>query len=134
MTYHIETTYDNFKNMILCSFSWRNRSSTQISDIYLLFFPNSNDFSYAVHIGTPLAKVQKMLSNVWLLKRKTLFFQVEQDINHSEPILVKTEFLNKIDDRLKLFLGFGKKADLEIYPKTNLYTMPMNKKTLQKLC
>tara|TARA_Y100000590_G_scaffold278500_1_gene312633 strand:- start:952 stop:1893 length:942 start_codon:yes stop_codon:yes gene_type:complete len=61
--------------------------------------------------------------------RKTLFFQVDKDINHSEPILIKTEFLNKIDDRLKLFLGFGKKADLKIYPETNLYTMPMNKKT-----
>jgi len=59
--------------------------------------------------------------------RKTLFFQVEKDIEHSEPILIKSEFLpDKVGEELKMYLGFGKKADLSVYPKTNIFTMPMN--------
>jgi ectoine hydroxylase-related dioxygenase (phytanoyl-CoA dioxygenase family) len=58
--------------------------------------------------------------------RKSLFIQVNRDISHSEPILVKTEYLNKFDERIKLFLGFGKRAGEKIYPSTNLYTMPIN--------
>ena len=61
------------------------------------------------------------------LIRKTLFFQVEKDINHSEPILLNTEFLENITDELKMYLGFGKKGDLKIYPKTDIFTMPLNK-------
>ena len=61
--------------------------------------------------------------------RKTLFIQVDREISHSEPILIKTEYLSKFDERIKLFLGFGKSAGQKIYPLTNLHTMPMNKRT-----
>ncbi len=62
-------------------------------------------------------------------KRRTLFFQVEKELNHSEPILVKTEFLNKFDDTIKMYLGFGRRAGQKIYPTTSLDTMPFNKAT-----
>ena len=65
--------------------------------------------------------------------RKSLFFSVIKEIDHSQPILVKTEYLNKFDERIKLFLGFGRKAGQEIYPQTNLYTMPMNKRTFSAI-
>ena len=65
--------------------------------------------------------------------RKTLFIQVDREINHSEPILIKTEYLNKFDERIKLFLGFGKRAGQKIYPPTNLYTMPINKRTFSAI-
>ena len=61
--------------------------------------------------------------------RKTLFFQVEQELNHSEPILIKTEFLTKCDEQIKMFLGFGRRAGQKIYPETSLDTMPFNKRT-----
>jgi len=60
--------------------------------------------------------------------RKTLFFQVEKDINHSEPIILNSEFMDEVNEDLKMYLGFGKKATNKIYPSTNIYTMPLNKK------
>lgn len=62
------------------------------------------------------------------LVRKTLFFQVEKDIEHSEPILLNSEFISDTSDELKMYLGFGKKADLKVYPNTDIYTLPLNKK------
>ena len=32
-----------------------------------------------------------------------------------------------------MYLGFGKKADLTVYPETNIYTMPLNKKVLSEI-
>ena len=65
--------------------------------------------------------------------RKTLFFQVDREIDHSTPILLKTEFLTKFDERIKLFLGFGKKSGQKIYPETDLNTMPFNKTTASEI-
>ena len=65
--------------------------------------------------------------------RKSLFFQVDREINHSEPILVKTEFIKKFDDRIKLYLGFGKRSGQRVYPETSLETMPFNKITSSKI-
>lgn len=63
--------------------------------------------------------------------RKTLFFQVEKDTSQSEPILLNAEFLNNLNDDVKMFLGFGKKANNDVYPNTDIYTMPLNKKTFK---
>ena len=63
--------------------------------------------------------------------RKTLFFQVEKDTSHSEPIIVNAEFLNNLSEEVKMFLGFGKKANNSVYPNTDIYTMPLNKKTFR---
>ena len=60
--------------------------------------------------------------------RKTLFFQVEKDINHSEPILLNSEFITEFSDDIKMYLGFGKKATNKTYPRTDIFTMPLNKK------
>ena len=60
--------------------------------------------------------------------RKTLFFQVEKDINHSEPILLNSEFISEVNDDIKMYLGFGKKATNNTYPATDIFTMPLNKK------
>ena len=65
--------------------------------------------------------------------RPTLFFQVDREINHSEQILLKTEFLTKFDDRIKLYLGFGKRTGQKLYPETSLDTMPFNKITSRKI-
>ena len=59
--------------------------------------------------------------------RKTLFFQVEKDINHSVPILLNPEYINEVNDDIKMYLGFGKKATNNIYPTTDIFTMPFNK-------
>ena len=55
--------------------------------------------------------------------RKTLFFQVEKDTSQSEPILLNAEFLNNLNDDVKMFLGFGKRANNDVYPNTDIYTL-----------
>ena len=67
------------------------------------------------------------------LIRKSLFFQVDKEIENSEPILIKTEYLNSFNDEIKLYLGFGKKAGMEFYPNTSLDTMPINKKVFSEI-
>lgn len=61
--------------------------------------------------------------------RKTLFFQVEKDTSQSEPIILNAEFINNLSEDVKMYLGFGKKATNSVYPNTDIYTMPLNKKT-----
>ena len=81
--------------------------------------------SHGVHRAKP--SVNKNLI------RKSLFFQVDQDINRSEPILLKTEYMDRFDERMKLYLGFGKKTGMELYPNTSLDTLPINKKIFSEI-
>jgi hypothetical protein len=67
------------------------------------------------------------------LARKTLFFQVDTELNLSEPILVKTEFIDRFDEKMKMYLGFGKKTGMELYPKTSLDTLPLNKRVFSEI-
>jgi len=60
--------------------------------------------------------------------RKNILFRVDADTEYAEPVIIRTEYLDNLDDRLKLYLGFGKKAGQETWPKTSLDTMPLNKK------
>ena len=67
------------------------------------------------------------------LVRKSLFFQVDTETELSEPILIKTEFINKLDDKLKLYLGFGKNTGMDLYPDTSLETLPINKRIFKEI-
>ena len=77
--------------------------------------------SWGVHRAKPTTNTKFV--------RKTLFFQVEKNINQSEPVLLNAEFIDEVNDDIKMYLGFGKKANNKIYPTTDIYTMPLNKKT-----
>ena len=59
--------------------------------------------------------------------------RIDAETEHSEPILVKTEYINTFNDRLKMYLGFGKKAGMELYPKTSLDTLPINRKIFSEI-
>ena len=71
--------------------------------------PKGSIVIYNTH-GVHRAKPSKDKS----LIRKSLFFQVDKELEHSEPILVKTEYLEKFDERIKLYLGFGKNAGMNL--------------------
>ena len=60
--------------------------------------------------------------------RKNILFRVDSETEYAEPVIIRTEYLDNIDDRLKLYLGFGKKSGQETWPKTGLNTLPLNKK------
>lgn len=61
--------------------------------------------------------------------RKSVFFQVDSEVENSEPIILNTTFITKVDSDLKMFLGFGKKSNYEVHPKTSINSLPLNKVT-----
>ena len=54
---------------------------------------------------------------------------MEKDTSQSEPILLNAEFLNNLNDD-EMFWDL-EKATNDVYPNTDIYTMPLNKKTLK---
>ena len=59
--------------------------------------------------------------------RKSVFFQVDSETENSEPIILNTKFVNEMNDKIQMFLGFGKTSDYPIYPNSSLNTLPLNK-------
>ena len=39
--------------------------------------------------------------------------QVDKEMNASTPILINTEFADSLDEKIKMFLGFGHKSGYE---------------------
>lgn len=56
-------------------------------------------------------------------KRKSLFFQVDGNDN-SEPLLINPSYFNSLDDKLKMYLGFGRNATNTPFPYTDETTVP----------
>ncbi len=48
--------------------------------------------------------------------RTSLFIQVDNNVEDSEKVIINPSYLNYIDDRLKMFLGFGKKSEMPHEP------------------
>jgi hypothetical protein len=59
--------------------------------------------------------------------RKSLFFQVDREIERSEPIIVNTEYLDNVDSTVSMYLGFGRQAGYEVFPNTHLSSLRMSK-------
>ncbi len=55
--------------------------------------------------------------------RKSLFFQVDGNDN-SEPLLINPSFMTNFDDRIKMYLGFGREASNIPFPHTDETTIP----------
>jgi hypothetical protein len=77
--------------------------------------------TYGIHRAKPVSN-KKFI-------RKSVFFQVDNEIENSEPIILNSNFITKVDSDLKMFLGFGKKSNYEIYPKTSINNLSFNKIT-----
>lgn len=55
--------------------------------------------------------------------RKSLFFQVDGN-DKSEPILVNTSYVERLDENLKMYLGFGRNGNNTPFPQTDESTIP----------
>ena len=76
--------------------------------------------TYGIHRAKPVQNKK--------FTRKSVFFQVDNEIENSEPIIVNTKFIDNLDDNLKMFLGFGKPSNYEVFPSTSINTLQFNKK------
>mgnify|MGYP003970687959 CR=1 FL=1 len=75
--------------------------------------------TYGIHRAEPVYKKNFI--------RKSVFFQVDSGIDNSERIILNTKFVNKMNDKIQMFFGFGKTSDYPIYPNSSLNTLPLNK-------
>ena len=55
--------------------------------------------------------------------RKSLFFQVDGNDN-SEPLLINPSFMTEFDERIRMYLGFGRKSSNTPFPHTDETTIP----------
>jgi hypothetical protein len=81
--------------------------------------------SYGIHRAKPFKN-----SN---FVRKSIFFQVDSDIENSEKIIVNTNFLKDVTDDIKMYLGFGRQSDYFVYPDTNLNRLPISKNNIKTI-
>jgi len=57
-------------------------------------------------------------------KRKSLFFQIDNDVDDGEKIIISSRFIKKIDESLINYLGIGKEADMPHEPsRTQIETL-----------
>ena len=81
--------------------------------------------TYGIHRAEPVFKNN--------FTRRSVFFQVDSEIENSEPIILNTKFITEMNDKIPMFLGFGKPSNYEVFPKTSLNTLPLNKSLLFNL-
>jgi hypothetical protein len=79
--------------------------------------------TYGIHRARPVRKKTFV--------RKSVFFQVDSEIQRSEPIIVNTEFITQLNDQIAMFLGFGKPSGYEVFPKTTLNSLSLDKKMIR---
>ena len=75
--------------------------------------------TYGIHRAEPVFKNN--------FTRKSVFFQVDSEIENSEPIILNTKFITEMNNKISMFLGFGKPSNYEVFPKSSLNTLPLNK-------
>ena len=75
--------------------------------------------TYGIHRAEPVFKNN--------FTRRSVFFQVDSEIENSEPIILNTKFITEMNDKISMFLGFGKPSNYEVFPKSSLNTLPLNK-------
>jgi predicted 2-oxoglutarate/Fe(II)-dependent dioxygenase YbiX len=73
--------------------------------------------TYGIHRAKPVQEENFL--------RKSLFFQVDSEINNGERIIVNTAFIDKLDDEIKMYLGFGRPGNYVAYPQTSLQSLPL---------
>jgi phytanoyl-CoA dioxygenase PhyH len=72
--------------------------------------------TYGIHRAKPVPRPDFV--------RKSLFWQIDREIDKGEPLLINPEFLPQMDSKLQRYLGFGLPSGYEIFPQSNINTIP----------
>ena len=109
--YSSEFKYPNYDEDVIKDYT-KNIVSFNYQTGSIIIFDNK-----AIHRAKPYFNYS------W--KRKSLFFQIDDEINDGEKILINTEFIKKnLDNELRNFLGVGKSSNMPHEPaKTEIETL-----------
>lgn len=72
--------------------------------------------TYGVHRAKPSPKSSSV--------RRSVFFQVDEDISNSEPIIINASFHKNREPWVDQFLGFGLDQTYDVFPTSNLKMLP----------
>lgn len=75
--------------------------------------------TYGIHRARPVDKRSFV--------RKSLFFQVDAHAHGAEPMLVNPSFLTRTDPRTLRYLGFGQASSNDLFPSTDLGSLPLTR-------
>jgi len=78
--------------------------------------------TYGIHRAKPVFK------NSFV--RKSVFAQVDTEINDGEPIILNSKFITKMSSDVGMFLGFGKPSNYIAYPSTSINSLPFTRNVL----
>jgi ectoine hydroxylase-related dioxygenase (phytanoyl-CoA dioxygenase family) len=59
--------------------------------------------------------------------RKSLFFQVDNETEKSEPIILNGSFLSRVDPTMQMYLGLGRESGYETFPPAGLNTLRVSR-------
>jgi len=82
--------------------------------------------TYGIHRAKPVSNKS--------FSRKSVFFQVDNELSNAEPIILDTKFVTEINNEIAMFLGFGKPSNYDAYPTTSLKTLPFSRNMIFILC
>ncbi len=74
--------------------------------------------TYGIHRAKPVLSKKNFV-------RKSLFFQIDTDLNTAEPSLVNPSYFSNLDNKSRDFFGFGLENESDIYPNTNINMLPL---------
>lgn len=81
--------------------------------------------TYGIHRAKPVKDKSYL--------RKSLFFQVDNEIKNAEPILLNPSYCVNLSPEMQAYLGFGLNADYEIFPNSDLKHHPLSLNIIKKL-
>ena len=81
--------------------------------------------TYGIHRAKPVPNADFV--------RKSLFWQIDREIEQAEPILINPEFLPNMDDRKLRYLGFGLPTEYRIFPQTDVASLLANRIPMDEL-
>jgi ectoine hydroxylase-related dioxygenase (phytanoyl-CoA dioxygenase family) len=126
---YLVDTYDGQLEVIKGSNKWSNDLvNTSFSENELKEHVNSNNF-----LSLPARKGSLVITDIYTIhqerkittnfRRKSLFFQIDDDMFHSEKIVINPEFFPRITPSLQKFLGFGLPSGYKTMPVSGVKTL-----------
>ena len=79
--------------------------------------------TYGIHRAKPVTDKNFL--------RKSVFFQVDTEIENSEPIILNTKFISTINNDIKMLFGFGKPSNYKVHPYTSIKSLPLSYKVIR---
>ncbi len=128
---YLVDTQDGQLEVIKGSNAWSGQlCGTSFSEEELKKYTDSKDYlslpgKKGTIVITDIYTVHRTKKITTDFRRKSLFFQIDDDMLHSEKIIINPEFFPQMDVQLQRFLGFGAPSGYLTMPASSSETLSM---------